>query len=336
MVSLDRISWTRRGEHPILVGERGETRSARQTMAEGGALFDVDYPAATVQGSGIKPMDERGDGTRPLYKWVVRRDTGDILGFHSGKYPESPNYGYLAETADFLFPESADSVTVFGRGERVALTQTISDPIDLGRGDQIQPQILWLTSMNGQWSTSVHSMQSRFFCTNQLVGNIPLMKVRHTLNHDAHLEVRRQILLDHMESTDAMTRMAKTLSDQEFANDEFKNLIKNLFPDPKPKMITTTDHLGQIVEIPQEISEHRWDLVLDKRRIVTERWDVELEKFGSDGGGTRWLAYNAVQGAEQHDLGEDMTKQKRHERSFLRAINSKTPVTDRALSLLAV
>ena len=336
MVALDRISWTKRGEHPILVGKRGETQSARQTMAEGGALFDVHYPAATVEHDLTVPMDERGEGVRPLYKWVQRVDTGDILGFHSGKYPESGNYGYLADTADFLFPDSADSVTVFGRGERLALTQTISDPISLGGGDEIQPQILWLTSMNGQWSTSVHSMHSRFFCTNQLVGNIPLMKVKHTLNHAQHLEVRRQILLEHMESSDAVARMAQALSDQKFADDEFKGLIKNLFPDPKPKMIATADHLGQIVEIPQEVSEVRWDRVLDKRRIVTERWNGELEKFGSDGGGTRWLAYNAVQGAEQHDLGEAMPTEKRRERSFHRAIGTKTPLADRTLELLAV
>ena len=325
------VSWTAKGEHPLLE-KSSEKTTAHQILTRAGADFDVIYPPARWWDSSGElsvdeypvPMDGDSLNDSPLYKWVVRADTGDVLGLHSGNYPTLPNYGYLADVAEELFPNSAVSCTVFGKGERIALSQQLQDPVDLGGGDLIQPSLLWITSFNAQWATAVHDNIGRLFCMNQLVGNKPIFKVRHTKNHNVMLEVRSQIVMDHMKRAEAFTNMARILKDQDFTNEQFNIMVKNLVPDPIPHK----DEKG----VPLPITEMQWFPVKDKRKVFKDRWVKEVEQFGSnDVGGNRWLAYNAIQGAEQHDLGRGETSD---ERSFLRAIEGKTTFSDKALSLL--
>jgi hypothetical protein len=61
-------------------------RNALAVMADADALFEVRYPPATwgADDDG-HPMVESGvNEGLPLYKWVVRSDTNEPLGLHSG------------------------------------------------------------------------------------------------------------------------------------------------------------------------------------------------------------------------------------------------------------
>ena len=92
------VSWTAKGEHPLLEKSSGKT-TAHQILTQAGADFDVIYPAARWWDSSGElsfdeypvPMDGDSLNDSPLYKWVVRADTGDVLGLHSGNYPTLPN-----------------------------------------------------------------------------------------------------------------------------------------------------------------------------------------------------------------------------------------------------
>ena len=325
------VSWTSKGDHPFLHTGK-ETTTAHQMLAKADADFDVIYPPArwrddngTTYGGDDRypiPTDGNGpDGGTPLYKWVVRKDTGDVLGLHSGNYPTLPSYNYLADVAEEMFPNSTTACTVFGKGERIALSQQLHDPVDLGGGDKIQSSLLWISSFNAQWATAVHDNIQRLFCMNQLVGSVPLFKVRHTKNHNATLDMRSRIVIDHMRRAEAFTNMALVMKDQDFTDEQFRLLVKDLVPDPKPWRDPTTGHL-----LPLE--DRQWTHILTKRTAFKERWVKECEEFGTMRGGNRWLAYNAIQGAEQHDLGRGKPTE---ERSFLRAIEGKTPLSDKAL-----
>ena len=321
--SLLRMGW----------GDPKQKNTATDVMLDSGALFEVKYPPARYWDSQATessddypiPFDGEGMDAKPLFKFVVREDTKEILGLHSGKYPELPNYGYLAETAEMLFPNSTTSCTVFGKGERVALTQDIQEPFDLGGGDVVRPQLLWMSSFNGQWSTTVYDLMGRLFCMNQLVGRAPMFRVKHTKNHDLMLQTRREIVIDHMKRSETFKRMAEVLRDQEYTNEQFIELTKDLVPNPPPPIDEATGE-------PLPLDERSLAPVIAKRKAMKERWVKEVEKFGTpEVGGTAWLAYNAIQGAEQHDMGRGEAT---NERSLLRAIEGKTLLADRALDLL--
>ena len=85
----------------------------------------------------------------PLYKWAVREDDNEPLGLHSGTYAECDSYKYVGDMAERLFPNSTESCTLFGKGERMALAQNIGDPIDLGDGDGLT------TGLDGEYLTGI-------------------------------------------------------------------------------------------------------------------------------------------------------------------------------------
>ena len=335
---MDRISHAEKGVHPMLNQRDEESRNALAVMERAGALFDVIYPSAMWVGS-QPPLVETGvnEGV-PLYKWAVRADSNVPLGLHSGTYAQTDSYKYVGEMAERLFPNSTESCTLFGKGERMALAQNIGDPIDLGDGDVLKPQVLWISSFNGQWSTSVYHLTHRWFCMNQLAGNKPIFSVKHTKNHDFTLEQRSGILQEALEHAHTVARMARTLKDQSYTDEQFDRLVKKIVPLPKP-----FNDDGDI----HAIAERR---MKQNRDAMQATWRTECTEFGvvrkvmrspseqmDVFDGNKWLAYNAVQGAEQHNINArfnttDVGKQQ----SMTKMIKGTTPFAVKALDLLSV
>ena len=223
------------GHHFLTKDKVEHPMDARVVMGEAGALFDVAYPPSGFYHGGIASFSypRVKDGVnrdKPLHKYVVRTDTMDVLGLHSYKYAETEGYGFIADMAEELFPEKTTSCTVFGAGEKIAVTQELIAPIDLGGEDIIQPQICWVTSYNGVWATAVYDLTSRLFCQNQLIGQQPLVKVKHTKNHDILLEMRVRILEGSIARAETLVNMARVLKDQAFTDEQFNTLIGELLP----------------------------------------------------------------------------------------------------------
>ena len=77
----------------MTVIETNERYYAREIMGDAGALFPVHYPAAQHhclrrEDAHIPVIESGAYKNEPLYKFVVREDTGRVVGLHSGKYPE--------------------------------------------------------------------------------------------------------------------------------------------------------------------------------------------------------------------------------------------------------
>ena len=335
---MDRISHTERGEHPMLNTSDGTSRNALAVMENAGALFQVNYPAAAYENAtasaSYSPLVERGvNEGLPLYKWVVRSDTQEPLGLHSGTYAQTESYKYVGQMAERLFPNSTESCTLFGKGERMALAQNIGDPIDLGDGDIIKPQVLWVSSFNGQWSTAVFHLTQRWFCMNQLAGNRPIFSVKHTKHHDLTFEQRSGILSEAMAHAETLGRMARMMKDQDYTNNEFNELVKLVVPLPK-----AFNDEGEI----HAAAERR---MKKNRDTMGEAWKVECTEFGTTWkqeeheffDGNKWLAYNAVQGAEQHNINSQFnTTEVGTQRAMTKMVNGVTPYAKRALDLLTV
>lgn len=298
--------------------------NALSVMEQAGGMFNVVYPPAGYEdryGESATPQYSSGkhEGEN-LYKWVVREDTGDVLGLHSGTYPQIESYRFLAEMAEQMFPNSATGCTVIGNGERIMLKQDVSAAVDLG-GDVIQPQVLWISSFNGTWSTSVMDSMYRWFCSNQIVTGNALFKCRHTENHNYTFETRAFVLEESVKRAHNFASMARVLKDQSYTDEQFKELTLQLVPKPMPFPGET------------EVAERRWTMVRKKREHMTNKWNEEVEQWGA---GTRWLAYNAVQGAEQHNINTGFTASEAGiEKSLVKAIDGRTPLSGKALTLLA-
>tara|TARA_R110002012_G_scaffold5829_4_gene27017 strand:- start:3187 stop:4218 length:1032 start_codon:yes stop_codon:yes gene_type:complete len=337
------ISYTTPYEHPMLNTKKDvDSRNALDVMENAGALFEVHYPAATWGYDGDHPTITSGKNEGlPLYKWVVRTDTDEPLGLHSGTFAESGSYRQVGEMAEKMFPNSATSCTLFGKGERMALTQDIGEKIDLGDGDVIQPSIMWISSFNGQWSTGVFDLIGRLFCANQLVGQTPLFSVKHTRNHDVTFEQRTSVLVQTIERAEQIGRMAKIMKDQPLVDREFEALIKKVVPVPpfiKDQDGKNTDRIHAKAE----------KNMIANRKAMTTMWQKECAEFGlvysrvKPSGeeyevfdGNKWLAYNAVQGAEQHQISTDfMTTEQAQQKSLIKAVNGRTPYADRTWNIL--
>ena len=132
----------------------------------GGAFSVVYEPSGYIaDGQFQTPLYQSGKHNgQPLDRYVIRGDTGQVLGSHSGKYPEREGYKHVYDTLEQLFPESCSGVSVFGNGERVVVEQVLDDPFDLGDGDTIQPFIYTRMSLNGMWKTEIIPIQQRISC----------------------------------------------------------------------------------------------------------------------------------------------------------------------------
>ena len=334
---MDRISHANKDEHPMLNQRDESSKNALAVMANAGALFEVKYPSAMWVGC-QPPLVETGVNQGvPLYKWAVRKDNNVPLGLHSGTYAQCDSYKYVGQMAERLFPNSTESCTLFGKGERMALAQNIGDPIDLGDGDVLKPQVLWISSFNGQWSTSVYHLTHRWFCMNQLAGNKPIFSVKHTKNHDFTFEQRSGILQEALEHAHTVARMARTLKDQPYVEAQFDALVKRIVPLPKPYNDDGDIHA---------IAERR---MKQNREAMQLTWRTECTEFGTVRkhvkspseqvdvfDGNKWLAYNAVQGAEQHNINARFnTTDAGKQRSMTKMIQGTTPFAVKALDLLA-
>ena len=298
------------------------TQTAHEVMENVGALFDVEYVPAGFQDNGFYTRVP-GDVGKPMYKWVNRLSDDNEskpLAIHKGSYPEVDGYKHLADMAEFMFPLSSKECTLFGDGERVLLVQQLTDPVDLGDGDTIQSNIIWVSSLNGTWSTKVYDMTDRFFCQNQLIG-LPLISVRHTRNHDNLLSMRVEILEGAKARADAWTGQAREWKDQEMIDSEFFEMVTNLMPIPE---YNNTNDLVR-------------DRIKMKRNDILNRWYKERNEYGNGdaGVGDKWCAYNAFQGAEQHYIN---AKGRGHnwsrDRALVKAIDGKTPLATQAFNYL--
>ena len=307
---------THRGHH--LLAEGGDRQSAQAVMDEAEALFEVMYqPAGYVDPAGhwrVPRVQSGKNAGKPLNKYVLRSDNNRVLGLHSYAYPEWEGYPLIAHMAETMFPNSTTGCTVFGGGEKIAVTQDLIDPVEIGPDDVIQPQICWLTSLNGSWSTAVYDINHRLFCQNQLVGT-PLIKVKHSKNHDALLEMRLNILENARSRAASFAAMARILRDEAYADAEFERLVGTLLP---------IDH--------KEMTERMVDRRLTSQGSCRGRWREERQEWGP---GNKWMAYNAIQGAEQHTmLGRNQKGHLSRVRAFEQNLNGQAPLAKQALALL--
>ena len=285
-----------------------------------GADFDVTYKESgymRTDGTFKIPRYKRGDKKgKPVKVWIVRTDTEDELGVMSGNYPPSDGYKHVIDTMESLFPESCTGITVFGLGERAVIAQELGEPIDLGGGDTIQQYLYTRVSVNGSWATNCKPMLKRILCENALGHGGGIINVKATKNHDFRLTMEAEIMQASIHQAESMKRMAAVMKDQKFTDVQFVDMVQNLIPKPE------TDSKNAHTRRNNKIS------------ACNQTWLEEIEQ-DLQSNGDMWLAYNAVQGAEQHLINSPNTlvdengkKYRDESKGLEKALEGKTPLAN--------
>tara|TARA_E500000081_G_scaffold31035_1_gene34725 strand:+ start:915 stop:1883 length:969 start_codon:yes stop_codon:yes gene_type:complete len=310
----------------------GNKKSAHEYLTEHDGDFEVWYNKAgyyTFENGFVVPeapttRHHQGEA-EPQFRWVIRKDNGEPIGIHGPGYSQNESYTFVADMMESFLPESTTGCAVLDGGRRLFMTQSIGEPVDLGGGDVIKPEIAWTASFDGTWSTGVYDFTTRVFCSNMLMMGTALFKARRTDQHDITAEYRSRILGDAVAHAETMKRIAVTLKDQSYTDEQFSILTKQLVPEPKSTSMT-----GWKAPHKKTIESFK-----EKQSHFKNEWRRELETWGD---GNKWLAYNAIQGAEQHYInrGTRGNHQAKSTRSLIKAVEGKTPLATKTLELLNV
>ena len=297
------------------VAEHG--RNVLDVASEVNADFPVEYVASqyTCPMTGELKTPEylkgnkRGDA---LNLYVLRTDgvPSVNLGLHSGRYPQRNGYKHVFETMETMFPSSCTDITVFGKGERIAITQQIGDPIEVMEGDNILPVIITSSSLNGQAKTTINAVGERTICLNMLDLSKGLIQVKSTKNHDDLLTLRSALLEASKVNSDSLVTFARQLSSSTLSDTAFYRMLNTLLPEAEEDAATKTKNAIEA-----------------KRHAILNAWSQETN--GDWGNG--WLAYNAFQGAEQHRINQGFkSTTAAKQKGFEKVLDRSTPIADAA------
>ena len=297
------------------VAEHG--RNVLDVASEVNADFPVEYVASQytcpITGELKTPEylkgNKRGDA---LNLYVLRTDgvPSVNLGLHSGRYPQRNGYKHVFETMETMFPSSCTDITVFGKGERIAITQQIGDPIEVMEGDDILPVIITSSSLNGQAKTTINAVGERVSCLNMLDLSKGLIQVKSTKNHDDLLTLRSALLEASKVNSDSLVTFARQLSSSTLSDTAFYRMLNTLLPEAEEDAATKTKNAIEA-----------------KRHAILNAWSQETN--GDWGNG--WLAYNAFQGAEQHRINQGFkSTTAAKQKGFEKVLDRSTPIADAA------
>ena len=260
---------------------------------------------------------------QPTDQVILRADNYLPMGNVSGQYPDRDGYRHVYDVLEEMFPQSCESVTMYGGGQQVVVEQVLNDeePIDLGDGDVLQPFIYTRMSLNQVWKTEIIPVSKRLACENMLGTGGHIIGVRATKNHDQILSAR--VVEESQKQGLVIARMARVMKDKPFTDNQFMAMMDSLLPEV----------------YGSEITERTRQNILNKRTAIRQAWRQEHPNM--------WGAYNAFQGAEQHRinignyagtnkqfrvLGETVTAQ---EKCLLKTLDTKgTKIADQAEAYL--
>jgi hypothetical protein len=301
-------------------------RNVLDVASEVNADFPVEYAASRyvcpMTGELKTPVYEKGnkkghpknlyvlrvDGVNPLDLGEVEDSTD--LGLHSGRYPQRVGYKHVFETMETMFPSSCTDITVFGKGERIAITQQIGDPIEVMEGDDILPVIITGSSLNGQAKTTINAVGERVRCLNMLDLSKGLIEVKSTKNHDDLLTLRSALVEASKVNSDNLVTFARQLSSSTLSDTAFYRMLNTLLPEAEEDAATKTKNAIEA-----------------KRHAILNAWSQETN--GDWGNG--WLAYNAFQGAEQHRINQGFkSTTAAKQKGFEKVLDRNTPIADAA------
>jgi hypothetical protein len=226
-----------------------------------------------------------------------RTDTMTVLTSHPGTYTlRADGYGPIFEEAEKMFGETCTMVRSLDGGLRVYMLFQPDEPVDFG-GGQMVPTVGLSASLNSSIATSMHAFAFDPFCTNAFTSRTAIMRTKATTNHDVFFRGRMELLAKSINETKALARIARIASDQEFTDSQFQELVASLPTVEKRRWAAQDKWDRERMEfVPAHgTSVKNYEFTIDS---INDEWDMDKSRFGE----TKWTAFSAIQGAEQHHL----------------------------------
>ena len=288
-----------------------------------GADFDVSYlPAGFLKKAApwsepefTVPVYEKGEYEgQPKQQYIVRDDTNEVVGLHSSKYPQREAYSHNYKVLEEAFPNTCESVQMWDNGGLCLVTQRIGESVELPMGDEVVQYVYSTMSLNGTKRTATIPKAQRVSCTNALGITLAIISSKATRNHDTRISFQAEVFEKSEIQLDALVRMAKTFTDQRFTDDEFKRMVEAIVPSLERDPST------------RALNKHNSTL-----GSMFGAWKSESSEFGDK---NMWVAYNAIQGAEQHRINtnfkweDDKGYDAGQKKSIFAALEGATPFAD--------
>lgn len=301
-------------------GEYNHDMGLRNAMSEPQSVWElarqeqVDFKIESVpmgvetEGQGFFVPTKKGNPMRMLH---YRTDTMTALVDHPGTYTlRADGYGPIFEEMDKMFGETCTMVRSLDNGLRLYMLFQPEEPVDFGGGTMI-PTVGLSASLDSSIATSMHAFAFDPFCTNAFTSRSAVMRTKATSNHDVFFARRMEILAQTVNQTKALARIARIASDQEFTDRQFTELVSGL-PTVHKRWWAAQDKfdVAKGMHVPAHgTSVKNYEFTMDS---INDEWDMDKSRFGE----TKWTAFSAIQGAEQHHLngGINGTKAKKAER----------------------
>ena len=316
------MTWGR--DHMFAGGEDSTQLATVQLKAQiEGADFDVSYLPAGFLKQAVAwqepeftvPVYESGEYEgQPKQMYIVRDDTNEVVGQHSSKYPKRDAYSHNFEVLENAFPHSCESVRTWDNGGLCLVTQRIGDEVELPMGDEVVQYVYSTMSMNGTKRTATIPKAQRISCTNALGIAMAIISSKATRNHDARISFQAEVFEKSEIQLDALVRMAKTFTDQRFTDEEFKRMVDAIVP-----------------ALEKDPSTRALNKFNSTKGSMFRAWKTEVDQYGDK---NMWVAYNAIQGAEQHRINanfkweDDKGYEAGQKKSIFSALENSTPFAD--------
>jgi hypothetical protein len=287
--------------------------------AQVGADFTVTYQDGgywdDIAGSFIVPRYDIGEYKgEPKVRYIINDETSEVVGNHSGRYPVRDGYTHNFEVLEQAFPNSCVSVDMFDGGKRVLVTQDLSERVQLPMGDEVARYVYSVASLDGTKRSYSVPKALRISCENQLGLHLAIFSAKATRNHDQNLWLQAEVFAQGDRQMEELLTMAGSFTSQSITDFEFERLVKSILPRP--------------LESDSTKAKNKWE----KTRVAIDaNWKKEASLYGDK---NLWVAYNAVQGAEQHKVNmefrtkSDKGYERGREKSFMRSMEGKTPIAD--------
>mgnify|MGYP003147061408 CR=1 FL=1 len=288
-----------------------------------GADFNVSYlPAGFLKQAApwsepefTVPVYETGEYEgRPKKQYIVRDDTNEVVGQHSSKYPERDAYRHNFDVLEQAFPNACESVQTWDNGGLCLVTQRIGEAVELPMGDEVVQYVYSTMSLNGTKRTATIPKAQRISCTNALGITLAIISSKATRNHDTRISFQAEVFEKSEVQLDVLVRMAQTFTDQNFTDRQFARLVESIVPRPEEDASTRANNTYNRT-----------------RSRMFNTWRKESEEYGDQ---NMWIAYNAIQGAEQHGVNANFKAEDEkgydsgQKKSIFASLEGGTPLTD--------
>lgn len=284
-----------------------------------GADFTVTYQNGGYWddelGSFIVPRYETGEYKgEPKVRYIINDNTGEVVGNHSGRYPVRDGYTSNLEVLEQSFPNTCEEVRMFDGGKRILVTQNLNEQFHLPMGDSLARYVYSVASLDGSKRSYSVPKAVRISCQNQLGLSLAIFSAKASKHHDSRLWLQAEVFTQGDKQMADVIDMAKKFTNQTLTDAEFSRMVGRILPRP--------------LESDSTKAKNKWE---KSRDAIEANWRKEVNHFGDR---NAWVAYNAIQGAEQHKINMNFRTQSDKgfergvEKSFMKSLEGKTPLAD--------